>query len=85
MVERVPNASVRFSVLGAAYNLSLALFGGTAPVIMTWLQEYGAVFPAIYCMLVCALALISITGESAMSNAKHPKYEELNESERASC
>jgi len=51
MVQRVPNASVRFSVLGAGYNLSQALCGGTTPVIMTWLQEYGAVFPAIYYML----------------------------------
>merc|ERR1712060_231540 len=75
MVERVPNVSVRFSVLGAAYNLSLALFGGTAPAIMTWLQEYGAVFPAIYYMLVCALALVCIIGEPPMSNAEHPKYE----------
>jgi len=83
MVQRVPNASVRFTVLGAGYNLAQALFGGTTPAIMTWLQEYGAVFPAIYYMLVCALALVSILHESPMRNEKY-KYGELKVKEQSS-
>lgn len=81
MVEQVPNASLRYSVMGAGYNLSHAVFGGTTPVMMTWLQNYGPVVPGVYYMIVCALALVFILRDSSVTTNKFPKYGGLNDAE----
>ena len=51
----------RFSGVGISYNLAQAFFGGTAPLISTWLisQTGQKIMPAFYLM---ALALASFIG-----------------------
>ncbi|MEZ0344606.1 MAG: MFS transporter [Caldimicrobium sp.] len=51
--------STSFSVL---YNISLALFGGTAPMIATYFIEKKGIlsFPGLYLSLVCAFALLMV-------------------------
>ncbi len=51
--------STSFSVL---YNVSLALFGGTAPMLATYFIEKKGIlsFPGLYLSLVCALALLIV-------------------------
>lgn len=58
MVEMFPTRT-RFSGIAIGYNFSLALFGGTAPLISTWLIDktnHNILAPAYYLM---AMALIS--------------------------
>src|SRR5690606_18284035 len=49
---------VRFSASGACYNITYALFGGTAPFVATWLvvATGQSLSPAIY---VAAIAVVS--------------------------
>jgi MFS transporter, MHS family, proline/betaine transporter len=53
--------NVRCSAVSAAYNLTLGLVGGTAPVVATWLieQTQYPLAPALYLMLGAALSLVS--------------------------
>lgn len=49
----------RYSVMGIAYNMSQALFGGTAPIIGTALASTGSnglVYVAIYEVLLCIIS-----------------------------
>lgn len=59
MVECFP-VKVRYTAIGLSYNITLAIFGGTAPLVSTWLiQATGSLTsPAIY---LVALAIISST------------------------
>jgi MHS family proline/betaine transporter-like MFS transporter len=59
MVECFP-VKVRYTAIGLSYNITLAIFGGTAPLVSTWLiQATGNLTsPAIY---LVALAIISST------------------------
>jgi MHS family proline/betaine transporter-like MFS transporter len=52
LVESFP-ASVRFSGISIAHNLSMALFGGTAPFVVTWLIQLSGnpLAPAFYLMI----------------------------------
>lgn len=51
--------STSFSVL---YNISLALFGGTAPMVATYFIEKKGIlsFPGLYLSLVCVFALLVV-------------------------
>lgn len=70
LVSLFPTA-VRFSALALSYNVSVSLFGGTAPLINTWLiGKYGdPVIPAYYLIgagvvgLIAALAVNDRTGK----------------------
>ncbi len=58
MVEMFPTKT-RFSGIAVGYNISLAVFGGTAPLISTWLihkTHHDVTAPAYYLM---AMALVS--------------------------
>ena len=59
MVECFP-VKVRYTAIGLSYNITLAIFGGTAPLVSTWLiQTTGDLAsPAIYLVV---LAIISST------------------------
>lgn len=60
VVEMFP-ARTRFSAIAIGYNISLALFGGTTPLISTWLiarTDHDVLAPAFYLM---AMALVSFT------------------------
>jgi MHS family proline/betaine transporter-like MFS transporter len=60
LVEMVP-ARVRFSAIGIAYNISLCVFGGTAPLVATWLvKRYHTVSaPGLYLTCLAALNLVA--------------------------
>ena len=52
---------LRFSGMALSYNLALALFGGTAPWVATWLvAETGQIIaPAYYLMVMSVVGLVS--------------------------
>ena len=59
MVEMFPTRT-RFSGIAVGYNISLALFGGTAPLVSTWLISLtGDVAAPAYYLIV--LSLVSFT------------------------
>src|SRR5262245_24290093 len=63
MVEMFPTR-MRFSGVAVGYNIALALFGGTAPLICTWLaaRTGDPAAPAYYLM---AMLLVSLASASA--------------------
>jgi MHS family proline/betaine transporter-like MFS transporter len=77
IVENCPE-NVRYSGIAFSYNLGNALFGGSAPLIVTLLTEKtGLITPAYYLMLMAGITLITTT--SLLSNNQslgpiiHPK------------
>ncbi len=62
MVNMFP-ARTRYSGIGIGYNLGLAIFGGTAPLVCTWLikQTGNILTPAWY---ITALAIVSLIAAS---------------------
>jgi MFS transporter, MHS family, proline/betaine transporter len=58
LVEMFP-ARVRFSAVGLAYNISLCVFGGTAPLVATWLIKrfHTVSAPAVYLVVLAAINL----------------------------
>lgn len=60
MTEVFP-AKVRYTGLSVSYNFSLAIFGGTTPLLCTWLVKVsgGNVWmPAYYLIATCIIAII---------------------------
>ncbi|GAA4629510.1 MFS transporter [Actinoallomurus vinaceus] len=62
LVELFPTR-VRYSAYGLGYNISSALFGGTAPLLMTYLiDKTGSVYvPAFYAVLTALGTLIAVS------------------------
>lgn len=61
IVENCPE-NVRYSGISFSYNLGNALFGGSAPLIVSLLTEnIGLLAPAFYLMLMISISLISAT------------------------
>jgi len=62
MVELFPTR-IRYSAYGLGYNVSAALFGGTAPLLMTWLiSTTGNIYmPAFYAVLTAVGTLIAVS------------------------
>ena len=61
MTESFPT-SVRYTGLSVSYNISLALFGGTTPLLCTWLIKVsgGNVWmPAYYLIASCVIAILT--------------------------
>lgn len=59
IVENCP-ANVRYSGIAFSYNLGMAIFGGTAPLIVGFLtQEIGFVAPAYYLMIMAGISFIA--------------------------
>jgi MHS family proline/betaine transporter-like MFS transporter len=61
MTESFPT-SVRYTGLSVSYNISLALFGGTTPLLCTWLIKVsgGNVWmPAYYLIASCIIAILT--------------------------
>lgn len=63
MSEMLP-ARVRCTAVGIGYNVTMALFGGTAPLIATYLVARTAddFLPAYYMMAVAAVSFIAVLG-----------------------
>ena len=58
MVEMFPT-STRFSGIAMGYNVSMALFGGTAPLVSTWLiakAGHRVEAPAYYLILMASVS-----------------------------
>ena len=68
MVEMFPTRT-RFSAVAMGYNVTLALFGGTAPLICTWLatRTGDLTAPAYY---LIAMTLISLAAALAWAPAR---------------
>jgi MFS transporter, MHS family, proline/betaine transporter len=60
MVESF-STQIRYSALSMGFNIGLAIFGGTCPLIATWLIEVtgNKIAPAFYVMLFAALAFLT--------------------------
>jgi MHS family proline/betaine transporter-like MFS transporter len=61
MTESFPT-SIRYTGLSISYNISLALFGGTTPLLCTWLIKVsgGNVWmPAYYLIATCIIAILT--------------------------
>lgn len=61
MVEMFP-VRTRFSAIGLGYNLTLAVFGGTAPLVSTWLiKETGDLAsPAVYLVILSIISFFCL-------------------------
>ena len=61
LAEIFPTA-VRSSGMSLSYNFAVTVFGGFAPMILTWLTQRagGTYAPAWYVMAACLVALVSI-------------------------
>jgi MHS family proline/betaine transporter-like MFS transporter len=73
LVELFPT-SVRYTGMALSYNIAAAIFGGTAPMVTTWLIKNTGMLtvPAMYIMLCAVVSFISFIGY-------HDRYkEELN-------
>ncbi|HWQ08420.1 MAG TPA: MFS transporter, partial [Holophaga sp.] len=62
LAEIFPTA-VRSSGMSLSYNFAVTVFGGFAPMILTWLTQRagGTYAPAWYVMAACLVALVSIS------------------------
>lgn len=63
LVELFPT-KVRYSALGVGYNLSVTIFGGTAPFIATFLisRTDNALSPTYYVIFTALITLIAVVG-----------------------
>lgn len=61
VVENCP-ANVRYSGIAFSYNLGMALFGGTAPLIVTLLTEQVSLLaPSYYLLIMASVSLLTAT------------------------
>lgn len=61
VVENCPR-NVRYSGIAFSYNLGMALFGGTAPIIITLLTEkISLLAPSYYLLMMASVSLIAAT------------------------
>lgn len=60
VVENCP-ADIRYSGVAFSYNLGMALFGGTAPLVVSVLtQQVHVIAPAYYLMAMATISLVAI-------------------------
>lgn len=61
MVECFPIRG-RYTAIGLSYNITLAIFGGTAPLVSTWLVKTTGdlASPAIYLVVLAAISFVSM-------------------------
>lgn len=62
LLSEVFPTAVRYTASAVTYNLSYAIFGGTAPFVATWLiaQTGNTMAPAIYLTAIAAGALVAV-------------------------
>ncbi|MGP5642752.1 MFS transporter [Corynebacterium variabile] len=63
MMSEMFSTDMRYSASGICYNITYAIFGGTAPYLATWLVSTtnSAVSPAIYVSIVAAISLVVVS------------------------
>jgi MFS family permease len=59
MVKAFP-AAVRFSGVSVSYNIAYAVFGGLAPLLVSWLSHLDPISPAHYVAFTTALGALSL-------------------------
>merc|ERR1712228_387701 len=64
MVDCIDDVVVRYCVMGAGYNLCQALFGGTAPLVSTFLAQTHMGLVGLYLAILSLLAFILLTWKS---------------------
>lgn len=70
MVECFP-LKVRYTAIGLSYNVTLAIFGGTAPLVSTWLIQVTGdlASPAIYLVVLAIISSFSLYFMKPLSRA----------------
>jgi MHS family proline/betaine transporter-like MFS transporter len=68
-------ARVRFAATGFAYNVTVTLFGGTAPYVSTWLisRTHSPIAPAWYLAAAAVLALVTAMAGLRPAERQHPR------------
>ncbi len=63
LISEMFSTDVRYTASGLSYNVTYAIFGGTAPYIATWLVATmeNALAPAIYVSIVAVAALLIVS------------------------
>ena len=63
LISEMFSTDVRYTASGLSYNVTYAIFGGTAPYIATWLvaTTENALAPAIYVSIVAVAALLIVS------------------------
>ena len=77
LISEVAKASVRVCVTSIGYNIVLAVFGGTAPLVATYLVKRTGddFFPAYYIMAAAAVSFVTIlrVKETHRTSLHHPQ------------
>lgn len=70
MVNELFPVSIRYTGVSFSWNLSMAVFGGTAPLVSTWLQSWTkmSVAPAAYIMLAAGVGFFVLSYVRGLSN-----------------
>ncbi len=72
VVENCPE-NVRYSGISFSYNLGMALFGGTTPLLVTLLVEHGnLIAPSYYLLLMAGISLMAATTLVRNNNSLGP-------------
>jgi MHS family alpha-ketoglutarate permease-like MFS transporter len=71
MAEQFP-AEVRTTGIGLPYALAVAIFGGTAPYVTTWMSSNG--YRDMVWLYVAAAALIGVLVYATMPETKHKEH-----------
>ena len=60
MIESTHNLGIRYSLVGLSYNLSQAIFGGTAPIIGTAItvKTHNMLWVGVYLASICFMVSI---------------------------
>jgi MHS family proline/betaine transporter-like MFS transporter len=82
MVELFP-ARLRYSGVAVGYNISLAIFGGTAPLVSTWIVDYtgSVVAPSFYLVFLAVITFAAALSAPDCSQSIH--QEELEQQQKA--
>jgi MFS family permease len=59
MLARAFPAQVRYTGLATCYNIPIAIFGGTALIVLTFLSRYSLDYPAFYPALFVLFAIVA--------------------------
>ena len=59
LLARAFPAQVRYTGLATCYNIPIAIFGGTALIVLTFLARYSLDYPAFYPALFVLLAIVA--------------------------
>merc|ERR1712146_299440 len=56
-VSKIPDVSTRMTTFGIIYSFNAIIFGGTMPLMCTWLYNFSIYLPGVYYISICLLSL----------------------------